>query len=70
MQLRWALSRLRAMGVRELAHRGAQYLRAQLQRAGLGRARPFPAGSVAGMLINFLLYNGVVFPRRKGASGP
>jgi putative flippase GtrA len=27
------------------------------------------AGSVAGMLVNFVLYNEVVFPRRKGASG-
>ncbi len=37
MKLRWALNRIRAMGVRELRYRGRKALRARLERAGLGR---------------------------------
>jgi hypothetical protein len=36
MNLRWILNRVRAMGVRELRRRSVEYLRAQLERAGLG----------------------------------
>jgi hypothetical protein len=48
MQLRWALSRARAMGLRELGYRVAQQLRAQLQRSGLGLAKPMPADAARG----------------------
>ena len=40
MELQWAFRRLRAMGVRELAYRGAQYLRARIERTGIGLSRP------------------------------
>jgi hypothetical protein len=39
---------MRAMGARELGHRGAQQLRAQLQRAGLGRIRAMPCNTARG----------------------
>jgi len=48
MNLHWALNRMRAMGVRELGHRGAQQLRIQLQRAGLGRVRATPGTAARG----------------------
>ena len=48
MELHWAFHRLRAMGLRELGHRGAQYLCAHLQRAGLGLVKPVPAGVARG----------------------
>jgi hypothetical protein len=43
MNLRWILNRVRTMGVRELCHRGTQYLRAQLERGGLGLVGSLPA---------------------------
>src|SRR5580658_10580135 len=48
MQLQWVLSRLRAMGLRELAYRGAQSVHTRWQRAGLGRAKPLPADAARG----------------------
>jgi hypothetical protein len=48
MQLKWAVSRLRAMGLRELGYRGAQSLHAWWQRAGLGRVRPLAADAARG----------------------
>jgi hypothetical protein len=48
MQLHWVLSRLRAMGCRELGYRGAQSVRARWQRAGFGRANPVPADAARG----------------------
>jgi hypothetical protein len=48
MNLRWALNRMRAMGVRELKHRSVQHLHSRAQRAGLGLAKPLPAGSARG----------------------
>jgi hypothetical protein len=48
MQLHWVLSRLRAMGLRELAYRGAQSVHTRWQRAGLGRAKPLPADAARG----------------------
>jgi hypothetical protein len=48
MQLQWVLSRLRAMGLRELGYRGAQSVHARWQRAGLGRAKPVPADAARG----------------------
>jgi Heparinase II/III-like protein/Heparinase II/III N-terminus len=48
MNLRWALNRMRAMGARELAHRGTQFMHGRLQRAGLDRARAQPAGPQRG----------------------
>jgi Heparinase II/III-like protein/Heparinase II/III N-terminus len=49
MNLRWILNRARAMGVREVRHRSAQYLRAQLERAGMGWAASLPADATRGM---------------------
>jgi heparinase II/III-like protein len=48
MNLRWALNRMRAMGMRELAYRGTQAAHARLQRAGFDLARPAPAGPARG----------------------
>jgi hypothetical protein len=48
MQLQWVLSRLRAMGLRELAYRGAQSVHTRWERAGLGRAKPLPADAARG----------------------
>lgn len=48
MNLQWALYRVRAMGARELVYRGTQYLRAGLERAGLGRLKPMPAAAARG----------------------
>jgi hypothetical protein len=48
MDPRWFLSRVRAMGGRELGHRGVQHLRAQLERAGLGRVKAAPADATRG----------------------
>jgi len=48
MNLHWALNRVRAMGARELGHRGAQQLRIQLQRAGVGRVRATPGTAARG----------------------
>ena len=48
MQLHWVLSRLRAMGLRELGYRGAQSVHTRWQRAGLGRAKPVPADAARG----------------------
>jgi hypothetical protein len=48
MNLRWILNRVRTMGVRELRHRGAQYLRAQLERTGFGWAKSVPADATRG----------------------
>jgi len=48
MNLRWTLNRLQAMGAREIAHRGLQYLRTRGERAGLGLATPVPANSGRG----------------------
>jgi Heparinase II/III-like protein/Heparinase II/III N-terminus len=49
MNLRWILNRVRTMGVRELHHRGVQYLRTQLERAGLGWVGSLPADATRGM---------------------
>ncbi len=49
MNLRWILNRVRTMGVRELRHRSVQYLRAQLERAGLGWVGSLPADASRGM---------------------
>lgn len=48
MNLRWALNRMRAMGVREIAHRGVQSVHGRLQRAGFDLARPRSAGPARG----------------------
>jgi Heparinase II/III-like protein/Heparinase II/III N-terminus len=48
MQLQWVLSRLRAMGLRELGYRGAQSVHTRWQRAGLGRAKPLPPDAARG----------------------
>jgi hypothetical protein len=48
MSLRWALDRARAMGLREMGYRGASYLRARSERAGLGLARPMPPSAARG----------------------
>lgn len=48
MNLHWFVSRVRAMGGRELRHRGVQYLRAQLQRAGLARVKAVPSDATRG----------------------
>jgi hypothetical protein len=48
MDLRWTIDRLRAMSLREVAHRSAQQLRTTLQQAGLGLARPVPASTARG----------------------
>jgi hypothetical protein len=48
MNLRWILNRVRTMGVRELRHRVAQYLRAQLESAGLGEVRSLPGDATRG----------------------
>jgi hypothetical protein len=37
------------MGARELGYRGVQYLRAQLERAGVGLAKPMPPGAARGL---------------------
>jgi Heparinase II/III-like protein/Heparinase II/III N-terminus len=49
MNLRWILNRVRAMGVRELGYRGAQSLRAQFERVGVGRVKPIPPGAARGL---------------------
>ena len=48
MNLRWIVNRARVAGTRELGHRGVQYLRTQLERLGLGLAKPLPAGAERG----------------------
>src|SRR3974390_2397545 len=48
MNLRWALNRVRAMGARELGHRGARELHMQLQRAGFGRVAAAPCDATRG----------------------
>ncbi|HXO64531.1 MAG TPA: alginate lyase family protein [Steroidobacteraceae bacterium] len=48
MNLRWILNRVRTMGARELRHRGAQYLRAQAERAGFGWVKSLPADATRG----------------------
>ena len=48
VNLHWALQRMRAMRARELGHRGARQLRAQLQRAGFGRIRALPCDAARG----------------------
>jgi hypothetical protein len=40
MDLNWVISRMRVMGARELNHRGVQYLRNQMERAGVGLVKP------------------------------
>jgi hypothetical protein len=39
---------MRAMDAREVGYRGVQYLRARAKRAGLGLAKPVPAGAARG----------------------
>jgi hypothetical protein len=48
MKLGWILNRVRTMGVRELRHRGVQYLRTQLERAGVGWVEAVPADASRG----------------------
>jgi hypothetical protein len=48
MNLPWTLKRLRAMGAREVGHRGRQLLHARLERAGFLRARSVAASAERG----------------------
>jgi hypothetical protein len=48
MKVQWALNRLRVAGARELGFRAGRYLRAQLERYGLGAATARPAGTARG----------------------
>src|SRR5450432_1971088 len=48
MDLRWRVNRLRVMEARELRHRGVQYVRARLERAGVGLAKPLPPTAARG----------------------
>jgi Heparinase II/III-like protein/Heparinase II/III N-terminus len=48
MNLRWILNRVRTMQARELRHRGVQYMRAQLERAGFGWVESLPADATRG----------------------
>jgi hypothetical protein len=48
MNLHWALNRLRAMGPREIGHRGRQYLSARLERAGVGLVKPLAPSALRG----------------------
>src|SRR5579862_8557812 len=40
MSLRWRVNRVRAMGGREVLHRGVRYLQGHWEQVGLGRATP------------------------------
>lgn len=48
MNLKWTLNRLRAMGVREVGHRGRQFMHGRLERAGFLHARPVRASAERG----------------------
>jgi hypothetical protein len=48
MNMQWRLKRLRAMGAREVGHRGARFVHARLERTGLLRVRPKRASAERG----------------------
>lgn len=48
MNIRWTLNRLSAMGGREILHRGEDFVRTRLQRAGLGRIKAMAADETRG----------------------